>query len=91
MSREYFVFWLESFRNGDINDEGYRQKIADTLLKEVRVYDEPNGQRLYELTYNLSENNVSIAEKFDSPGKTRSDSDSLVEARRIELRSILAP
>lgn len=59
LEKEEIVFWLESFREGDINDEEYRRRVIDTLLSKVLVFDETDDDRDRKLvlTFNLTQNN----------------------------------
>ena len=40
LERAQVVFFLESFRNGDINDDIYRAFLVDTFLNAVYLYDD---------------------------------------------------
>lgn len=40
LDREQVVYFLEQFRDGDINDEEYRAFIVDTFLNAVYLYDD---------------------------------------------------
>lgn len=43
--REHIQFWLESWRNGDTEDRKTLERMIDTFVKAVYVYDTPNGPR----------------------------------------------
>lgn len=57
LTKEQIVFWLESFRYGDINDMDYKQRIITALVHSVYVYDTDNGGRKIVLNFNTSYNN----------------------------------
>lgn len=57
ITRPQIVFWLESFRKGDINDIEYKRKIINTLVHSVYVYDTDGGGRRIVLNFNTSNNN----------------------------------
>lgn len=57
ITKPQIVFWLESFRHGDINDMEYKRKIANTLIHSVYVYDTDGGGRRFVLNFNTSNNN----------------------------------
>jgi len=40
IERDHIIFFLERFRNGDIEDEGYRIRLIDTFLNSVYLYDD---------------------------------------------------
>lgn len=37
--REHIEFWLESFRNGDVEDKKYQAKLIGSFVKAVYLYD----------------------------------------------------
>lgn len=39
VSREYIMAWLESFRDGDIEDKKFQSKLFDNFLIAVYIYD----------------------------------------------------
>ena len=57
LTKEQIIFWLESFRYGDIDDIEYKRKIANTLIRSVYVYDTDGGKRKIVLNFNTSANN----------------------------------
>lgn len=57
ITRPQIVFWLESFRHGDINDIEYKRKIVTALIHSVYVYDTDGGGRKIVLNFNTSSNN----------------------------------
>ena len=58
LTKERIMFWLESFRNGDIHDEDYRLRVIDTLVNSIFIWDnedDPSGKgRKIVLTFNVS-------------------------------------
>ena len=59
LTKVRIAHWLMSFRGGDIQDPRYRQKVIDTLVNSVYIYDiDKDNKRQYVLTFNLSGNNL---------------------------------
>lgn len=40
LERDQVIYFLENFRDGDVNDEGYRAFLVDTFLNAVYLYDD---------------------------------------------------
>jgi hypothetical protein len=40
LTREQIIFWLHKFRATDVNDREHRQKLVDTFVNAVYVYDD---------------------------------------------------
>lgn len=53
IDRDQVVYWLHQFKEGDIEDEGFRRHIIDLLINSVTVWDEPDGYRITSV-YNLT-------------------------------------
>ena len=69
ISREQIIYWISSFKGGDITSEKYRQQLIDTFVHAVFVYDDK-----IVITYNYSgENNTATISDLDlsSPPKIR--------------------
>ena len=68
------MYWLESFKRGDIEDVEYQRRIIDTLVNSVYVYDDGNKGRKLVLTFNISGNNTLTISSSDiertAPPKT---------------------
>ena len=62
ITKDHIIYWLESFRQGDINDENYRRHIVDTLVNSIYVYDNPDGGRKFVFTFNVSGENTNVVE-----------------------------
>lgn len=54
LTKERIVFWLRSFKDGDLNNIEYKRKIIDTFVNSVYVYDEGDKGRKIVLTFNIS-------------------------------------
>lgn len=61
LDKDRIVFWLESFRSGDIDDIEYQQRVIDTLVNSVFVYDDDK----IVITYNISGNNTYTLKSSD--------------------------
>ena len=64
------MYWLTSFKSGDIQDVEYQRRIIDTLVNSIFVYDEDNGGRKIVLTFNVSGNNTLTISGSDIEGIT---------------------
>lgn len=72
ISREQIIYWISSFKDGDITSEKYRQQLIDTFVHAVFVYDDK-----IVITYNYSgENNTATISDLDlsSPPKVHRNS-----------------
>ena len=58
LTKERIIFWLESFKDGDINDIEYRRRVIDTLVNKVYVYDTDDGGRRFVVTFNTTAENT---------------------------------
>ena len=71
------MYWLESFKRGDIEDVEYQRRIIDTLVNSVYVYDDGDKGRKLVLTFNISGNNTLTISSSDiertAPCSERSD------------------
>ena len=55
ISAERLAFWLtDLLTNGDKDDPAYQQRIIDTLVNKVFVFDTDNGGKKIVITYNTS-------------------------------------
>ena len=57
ITKPQIIFWLESFKKGDINDSDYKKKIVNSLIHSIYVYDTDGGGRKIVLNFNTSYNN----------------------------------
>lgn len=81
ISREQIIYWISSFKDGDITSEKYRQQLIDTFVHAVFVYDDK-----IVITYNYSgENNTATISDLDlsSPPKEEASNSSFT---RMSLR-----
>ena len=72
LTKEQIIFWLETFKKGDINDIEYKKKIVNTLIHSVYVYDTDGKTRRIVLNFNTSANSqyemeCSITDSFTPP------------------------
>ena len=56
ITKEQIMYWLESFRYGDIDDVEYKKKIVNTLIHSVYVYDTDGGNKKIVLNFNTTNN-----------------------------------
>lgn len=65
LTKDHVVYWLEMFKNGNINDKAYRERLLDTFVHSVYVYNEK-----VIIAYNYTDNNHS--EPLDVPALLKS-------------------
>lgn len=66
LTKEQIIFWLESFKDGDINDEQYKKRVIDTLVHSVYVYDKDDGGKRIVLHFNTSSNHTSEIDVYST-------------------------
>ena len=55
LTKERIVYWLESFRGGNVDSFAYKRRVIDSLVNSVYVYDTDGGKgRKFVFTWNLS-------------------------------------
>lgn len=59
------MFWLHSFKSGDIDNVEYRRRVIDTLVNSVYVYDNGDKGRRFVFTFNISGQNTATLECSD--------------------------
>ncbi len=69
LERKQVIYFLQKFRNGDINDVAWRIYLVDTFLQAAYLFDD--GRVLLHLNYSGNNNKVSvkIAEKVVNEGE----------------------
>lgn len=66
LSKERIMFWLNSFKGGDIENPDYQRKVIDTLLNSIYVYDLNGGKgRRLVFTFNISGQNTATIDLSD--------------------------
>lgn len=68
LTKERIMFWLASFKKGDINDIEYQRRVIDTLVNSVYLYDYGDKGRKIVLTFNISGANTLTIECSDIEG-----------------------
>ena len=58
LTKERMMYWLVSFKSGDINDMDYRRRVIDTLVNSVYVYDDGDKGRRIVFAFNISGQNT---------------------------------
>lgn len=58
LTKERIMFWLLSFKSGDVNDLEYQRRVVDTLVNSVYVYDDGDKGRRIVFTFNISGQNT---------------------------------
>lgn len=58
LTKERIMYWLESFKKGNIEDVEYQRRVIDTLVNTVYVYDDGDKGRKIVLLFNISGNNT---------------------------------
>ena len=71
IERDQVVFFLERFRNGDLEDEGYRILLVDTFLNSVYLYDDDKLVLVLNYSGEHCKVTLSLVEKaIDGDGST---------------------
>lgn len=65
LTKEHIIYWLESFRKGNIDDIEYQRRIIDTLVNSVFIYDRGIKGRKIVITFNTSAHNTDTLECSD--------------------------
>ena len=73
LSKERIMFWLTSFKSGNIRDIEYQQRVIDTLVNSVFLYDDGDKGRKLVLTFNISGSNTLTIQCSDIEGSTPLD------------------
>ena len=69
LTKERIIFWLETFKNGNVDNPDFKRKIIDALVNSVYIYDTNGGNgRRFVFTWNLSANNTSTVNVSDIEG-----------------------
>ena len=69
LTKERIMYWLESFKDGNVDDPAFKRRVIDTLVNSVYVYDINGGNgRRFVFTWNLSENRTSTVNVSDIDG-----------------------
>lgn len=58
LTKERIMYWLYSFKSGDIDDVDYRRRVIDTLINSIYVYDDGDKGRRIVFTFNISGQNT---------------------------------
>ncbi len=58
LTKERIMYWLVSFKSGDISDIEYKRRVIDTLVNSVYVYDDGKKGRRIVFTFNVSGQNT---------------------------------
>jgi enoyl-[acyl-carrier-protein] reductase (NADH) len=66
LTKEQIIFWLESFKDGDIDDIKYKQRVIDTLIHSIYVYDKDDGGKRLVLNFNTSSNNTTEVDVYSA-------------------------
>ena len=53
IDRWQIVYWLEQFKNGDINNPDFRRHLIDLMVNSVTIWDDPDGFKIT-TAYNLT-------------------------------------
>ena len=56
LDRSVVVYWLNRFKDGDVDDEKFRAELLDLLVNSVTVWDDPDGFHITTV-FNLVEGN----------------------------------
>lgn len=54
LEKAQVVYWLNQFKDGDINDDDFRKRLIDLFVNSVTVWDEPDDYFKITIAYNLT-------------------------------------
>lgn len=54
LDKEQVIYWLNKFKGGDIEDEGFCRMLIDLFVNSVTVWDEDDGNIKVTIAYNLT-------------------------------------
>lgn len=54
LDKEQVIYWLNQFKDGDIEDEDFRRQLIDLFVNSVTVWDEPDDFFKITIAYNLT-------------------------------------
>lgn len=54
LEKAQVVYWLEQFKQGDIEDEDFRRLLIDLFVHSVTLWDEDDNQTKITIAYNLT-------------------------------------
>ena len=94
LDKPKIIYWLESFRYGDITDEKFAKQLIDLFINSVTVWDEDETNFIISITYNLNPDKTTKYRLskdgtvgFDSPTTTLViKSDSIIHTIKMELK-----
>ena len=68
LTKERIVYWLTSFKKGDIKNIEYQRRVIDTLVNSVYLYDHGDNSRKIVITFNISGANTLTIQCSDIDG-----------------------
>lgn len=54
LTKEHIIYWLTSFKDTDIHNIEYQQRVIDTLVNSIFLYDDGNNRQKIVLIFNIS-------------------------------------
>jgi DNA invertase Pin-like site-specific DNA recombinase len=89
LDKEQVIFWLEQFKEGDIEDDDFKRVLIDLFVNSVTVWDEPDGFFKITIAYNLTSLKAKTYH-LNKDGRSESDLESnpgALESNPIILQS----
>ena len=90
IERDQVIYWMEKFRDGDVNSQEFRRKIIQTFVAAVYLTDD--GLRIV-FNYSGKHNEVNMAlvmgaEDLAGPGCSYSIPNGSPDEQRLQIRTI---
>ena len=81
LTKEQVILWISRFKNGNVNDMAFRQRLIDTFVNAIYLYDD----RIV-LTYNYKDGShtVTLAQVEETFGRGDNSSSDLGEGAPIK-------
>lgn len=68
LTKDRIKYWLQSFKDGNMNDIEYQRRVIDMLVNSVYIYDDGDNGRKIVLTFNISWDNTLTITHSDIEG-----------------------
>ena len=78
LSRKEVIYWLESFRNGNVEDKQYQKKLIQNFLRAIYLYDDH-----IKITFDFDEDDTGMDWPVDSMDDSEESDCVLINTSRV--------